>query len=47
MDSASSAAARLIRDSSASESMPTEPVTCQAQVFKPMVASATATDIQA
>jgi len=37
----------LIRDSSASDNMPTEPVSCQAQVFSPMVASAAATDIQA
>ncbi len=47
IDTASTAAARLISDSSASESRPTEPVKYQASVFSAMVASAAATDSQA
>ena len=47
IDSASSAAARLTRDSSASDSRPTEPVSHQASVLSPIVAIAAATDSQA
>jgi hypothetical protein len=47
MESASSAAARLTIDSSASESRPTEPVSHQASAFRPIVASAAAIDSQA
>ena len=47
MERASSAAARLTMDSSASDSRPTEPVSHQASVLSPMVASAAATDSQA
>ena len=47
IDSRSSAAARLISDSSASESSPTEPVTYQASVLRTIVATAAPTDSQA
>jgi len=47
MDSASTAAARLTSDSSASESRPTDPVSHHAAVFRPIVASAAAIDSQA
>ena len=42
--SPNTAAARLTKDSSASDSKPTEPVTHQAQVLSAMVSSATAID---
>jgi len=47
MASAIRAPARLTRDSSASESRPTEPVIHQATVFRMMVVSAATIDNQA
>ncbi len=41
------AATKLTKDSMASDSRPTEPVSHHAQVFKPMVATAAAMDSQA
>ena len=45
--SASSAATRLTMDSSASDSIPTDPVTSQAAAFRAMVATAALTESQA
>ena len=47
IDTASSAAARFTKDSSASDSSPTEPVSHQASNLSAIVASAAATDSQA
>ena len=47
IDTASSAAARFTKDSSASDSSPTEPVSHQASVLSAIVASAATTDSQA
>jgi len=47
MHNARTAATRLTRDSAASESRPTEPVTCQAMTFIVIVTTAAAMDSQA